>query len=396
MCSVLLFGAMCDNATDDTLAIQRALDACNYTGSVSLPAGRCCLSFPLTLHNGTALYLPAGSRLKAFPDVGRWPNTTMFNFVELRHKRDISIWGEGTIDGSGDMWWVHASATVRPRLFHMSNVANVSFQGITLTHSGAMTLSFGSPCSNVLVDRVTIVNPAVGNTDGIDMGCDGAVIQHTTVINGDDSICMKGGAKNVLVTNCSVFNGEPFPGSQFRGLAGGLVLGTSDDDSMQNITYSNCSVHGALAGIRIKYRPSQHGYVRGVRFERIRIHRPVAYAVDVLLDSNHLDDDAPARRGAAPGFARAHTVNVTDVKLLDISGELGLVPPAVCGEGKTCPRAVGRFRCTANDPCQGIALQHFNVTGFIPSSEFPAACSWNHTTGSSVDVYPVACRPPAP
>eukprot|EP00308_Calcidiscus_leptoporus_P019135 CAMPEP_0119360980 /NCGR_PEP_ID=MMETSP1334-20130426/8425_1 /TAXON_ID=127549 /ORGANISM="Calcidiscus leptoporus, Strain RCC1130" /LENGTH=39 /DNA_ID= /DNA_START= /DNA_END= /DNA_ORIENTATION= len=39
----------------------------------------------------------------------------MFNFVELRHKRDISISGEGTIDGSGDMWWVEPSATVRPR-----------------------------------------------------------------------------------------------------------------------------------------------------------------------------------------------------------------------------------------------------------------------------------------
>jgi polygalacturonase len=139
-CSVLRFGAVCDNRTDDTLAIQQTLDACNYSGTVSLPAGRTCLSFPLEMHNGTQLFLPARSRLKAFPDISRWPNSTHFNFVELRHKRDIAICGEGTIDGSGDAWWVHESATVRPRLFHMSNVHNISFRGVTLTMTGASTV----------------------------------------------------------------------------------------------------------------------------------------------------------------------------------------------------------------------------------------------------------------
>ena len=42
-----------------------------------------------------------------------------------------------------------------------------------------------------------------------------------------------------------------------------------------------CS-RSALAGVRVKFRPTQQGYVRGVVFEDIVIRNPVAYAVDVM------------------------------------------------------------------------------------------------------------------
>lgn len=165
----------------------------------------------------------------------------------MKHLRDVAVYGQGTIDGSGEGWWFDEKYNdARPRLFHMQNVRNVSFRGVTLTHSAAMTLVFISPCYDALVDGVTIYNPAVGQTDGINMGCDGAVIQNTAVTNGDDAICMKSGAKNVLVRNCTVRSGPAFPGALFPGLSGGLVLGTDDwvhdDDAMDNITYSNCTV----------------------------------------------------------------------------------------------------------------------------------------------------------
>ena len=125
----------------------------------------------------------------------------------------------------------------------MSSVCHERHACLRLTAAGAAV--FNSPCSDALIDGVTIANLAVGQTDGIDMGCDGALIQNTAVINGDDSICMKSGAKNVLVRNCSVTNGALSPHSTSDGVAGGLVLGTSDDDSMRNITYSDCNVTGA-------------------------------------------------------------------------------------------------------------------------------------------------------
>ena len=290
LCSVTHWGARCDNTTDDTMAIQRALDACAYS-VVTFPKHQTCLSFPLKFHNGTSVYLPIGARLKANPDIHRWPPcpsssahvtplpppmppmpppmppmlpppsvpsplppptslAEMCSFVEMNHMRDIVVYGEGTIDGSGEGWWFDEKFNdVRPRLFHMADMRNVSFRGVTLTHSAGMTLVFNSPCFDALVDGVTIYNPAVGQTDGIDMACDGALIQNTAITNGDDSICMKSGAKNVLVRNCTVSNGPAFPGTPFPGLAGGLVLGTSDwlheDDAIHNVTYSNCTVTGS-------------------------------------------------------------------------------------------------------------------------------------------------------
>jgi polygalacturonase len=54
------------------------------------------------------------------------------------------------------------------------------------------------------------------------------------------------------------------------------VFGTAIAPAMENITYSNCTVHGALAGIRIKFRPTQFGFVRNILFEDIRIYNPHA------------------------------------------------------------------------------------------------------------------------
>ena len=388
-CQVTDYGAACDGQTDDTLAVQRALDACaNYNGVVELPMHRTCLSFPLDFHNGTQLHVPLGATLKAYPSVVRWPNATRFNFVELKRLKDVAVFGKGTIDGSGEVWYTVPLAVLsgeRPRLFHMEHIRNVSFHGITLRHTAGGTLGFNSPCADIVVDGITIDNPSFGNTDGIDIACNGALVQNSRVVNGDDSICMKSGAKNVLVRNCSVANGKPWPGAVKPGLAGGLVLGTSDDDSMQNITYRNCTVDGALAGVRVKFRPTQHGYVRGIVFEDIIINYPVAYAVDVIMTSNHIGDGD-----------RVGSVNMTGLVLRNISGSLGFVPPSVCGAGKTCPRAVGRFNCGSGFACTGLVLEHVHVSGFNATPEYPVPCTWNNASGSGKDILPVGCTPPPP
>ena len=516
-CSVIHWGARCDNATDDTLAIQSALDACTYR-VVTFPEDRTCLSFPLRFHDGTSVSLPIGARLKAYPDTGRWaewcmsepdpdpspkpppmppfqppmppmspppsvpsppppppaPLAETCSFIEMKHLRDIAVYGQGTIDGSGEGWWFDERFDdARPRLFRMQSVRNVSFRGVTLTHSPAMTLAFISPCYDALVDGVTIYNPAVGQTDGIDMGCDGAVIQNTAVTNGDDAICMKSGAKNVLVRNCTVRSGPAFPGALFPGLSGGLVLGTDDwvheDDAIDNVTYSNCTVTyprrpsppstrqplpqarpwpcppqiptqtqvtDALAGIRIKFRPSQHGRVRGVHFEHIRIIDPVDYAVDLFLESNHIEegsaDEANRRRAGNHAYSLQHSpddlpgtgaseqtglgaglpsskassrmVSVDKITLSHIYSTLRPLSKDICDQNRgdddedTCPRAVGRFQCTPELPCSGIALQDFNAEGFVASDKYPVACTWSYATGSTStptsNVHPAVCRPP--
>ncbi len=188
---------------------------------------------------------------------------------------------------------------------------------------------------------------------------------------------------------------------------------------------------GALAGIRIKFRASQHGRVRGVRFEHIRIIDPVAYAVDLFLESNHIEagssDEAHRRRGnhanslqhspddlpgtgasdltrlwvRLPSYkASNRMVAVLEITLAHIYSTLRPLPKPICenrgnGEEQTCPRAVGRFHCTPELPCSGIALQDFNAEGFVASDKYPVPCTWSYATGSASNVHPAACRPPA-
>ena len=65
-------GAKCDNLTDDTLALQAAIDGCHDGGTVSLPSDKVCVSRGLALRNGTQLKIPEGATLKALPDPSRW------------------------------------------------------------------------------------------------------------------------------------------------------------------------------------------------------------------------------------------------------------------------------------------------------------------------------------
>ena len=74
-CGGALLAARCDGRGDATAALQAALVACaEQREALTLPAGRTCLSLPLSLPSNTRLELPAGTALKAAGPVGRWPN----------------------------------------------------------------------------------------------------------------------------------------------------------------------------------------------------------------------------------------------------------------------------------------------------------------------------------
>lgn len=236
---------------------------------------------------------------------------------------------------------------------------------------------------------MTILTPAIGETDGIDVGCDGVHIHNTTVINGDDGIVMKGSAQNVLVENCYMGSGVPYFGSPSHGTGDGIVVGTSNAD-MRNITYRNCTVEQTLRGISIKFRIAQQGLVTDLVFEDITIIEPKAYGLFLQIDANHALPPSSYPAAVAPLLLRAPTpllrsnqpgvqsVNVTNITFRHVSVRANIG---------------GVFRCLSTDPCTGIRFEHVHFSGL---NHTKASCHWRAAYGTAEDVSPPECVPLAP
>ena len=119
VCNVRDYGARGDNATEDTLAIQRALDACS-PGVTVLPAPGLYLSRALNLagKSDIEVRIAAGATLMLWPHVDSWNASGVFmdllsNAVfhpaagdvvaqrQVAITTNITITGGGVIDGQG-------------------------------------------------------------------------------------------------------------------------------------------------------------------------------------------------------------------------------------------------------------------------------------------------------
>ena len=113
------FGAAGDGQTDDTAALQRALDACGAGDCVYFPAG-VYRSGALFGHSDMELYLAEGAVLQGAEEPEAYAPrirsrfegaemecyASLLNFGTLDHTagpncRNVRIWGEGTIRGGG-------------------------------------------------------------------------------------------------------------------------------------------------------------------------------------------------------------------------------------------------------------------------------------------------------
>merc|ERR1719473_956532 len=81
-CHVAQYGAKCDGVSNDTLALQAAIDEC--AGTVALPENQTCLTHSLVLRNGSRLKIPPSAVLKAYPNAAAWDNRSLY-LMEVRN-----------------------------------------------------------------------------------------------------------------------------------------------------------------------------------------------------------------------------------------------------------------------------------------------------------------------
>ena len=176
--SVLEYGAVADGKTDNTRAIQNAIDACheNGGGTVYFPAGE-YVSTSLTIKSYVTMELDVGAVLlaKALPG----ENT----FLRGEHVEYVTIKGRGIIDCR--------LISNRGGVFTLvlRNSRNLRMEQVQVLNSSDWCLTFNG-CSHVKLLGINVID---SRKDSIDLVCCQNVQIDGVYITGskDDNICIK-------------------------------------------------------------------------------------------------------------------------------------------------------------------------------------------------------------
>ena len=322
---MLKSGAKADGKTLNTTLTNHTVDRLSQAGGGTLffPAGT-YLTGAIRLKSNITLELEAGATLLFSDNFDDY-----LPFMEVRHEgvmmksfsplisamdaENITIKGEGTLDGQGKAWWTEFfriyvdlekngmrelnkyqplwekendvealyaetnedwHGTLKRRFFRPPFIQpvrcrRVRIEGVKIINSPFWTVN-PEFCDNVVVTGVTIHNVPSPNTDGINPeSCRNVHISDCHISVGDDCITLKSGrdaqarrlgvpCENITITNCTMLSGH-----------GGVVIGSEMSGSVRKVTISNCVFDGTDRGIRIKSTRGRGGVVEDIRVSNI-------------------------------------------------------------------------------------------------------------------------------
>jgi len=296
-------GALGDGATNDTAALQKAIDTATTGGGgvVFFPPGT-YLTGSIELKSHVTLVLAPGAVLHGAADAADYPivNARWEGLEHPCHQalifannaEDIAITGSGSIIGEGKVGVLRNPRG--PTLIEPTSCNNVRISGVKLSNTGVWTLH-PTFCENVTVSNVTFDSHG-GNSDGIDPdSCEHMTIDHCTFSAGDDDIAIKSGkgqegvkvgkpSDDISVTNCTFTKGHA-----------GVALGSELSGGISNIKISNCTFGGDVEAICAKSRPGRAGYVRNVQADHLVVSVPLL----TILTNYHANPDSQGVPGDA-------------------------------------------------------------------------------------------------
>lgn len=308
------FGAAGDGETLDTAAIQQAIDACHAAGggTVLVPPGT-YLTGTVSLKSRVNLHLSAGATLLGsprredynpddiFPEnpVFSRENVTGAHLVIAYRADQVSITGEGTIDGNGAAFFeplppeeLSTSYRRKERNFSVREwrpgqmiffcrCTNVAVRDVALRNSPYWTLLLLG-CTRAQVRGLRISNPPqTPNGDGIDIDCCRQVtVSDCIITSGDDSITLRDHSRllgehaqpcsDVAISNCVLST----PCNAVR-------VGVGDGE-IRDCILSNLVIRDSRTGINMVGAYSERA-AHGAVIENIRF---VNIIMDVVMPLN--------------------------------------------------------------------------------------------------------------
>lgn len=248
--NILSEGAKGDGKTLNTQVIQETIDKCSAHGggTIYFPpgtflTGSIILKSHVTLDLGKGAVLLGSKNLNdytpvqpAFVALRTAEPTRQLIFAE--GQEDISITGEGTIDGQGAAFIVQGKGgegTKRPHVLQLINCRDVTLEGIRMIQSGAW-MQHLLACEGLQIRGLRIYNHSSYNNDGLDIdGCKNVTISDCIIDSDDDGLVLKSTSprlcENVTISNCVISSH-----------CNAIKLGTESTGGFRNIAISNCVV----------------------------------------------------------------------------------------------------------------------------------------------------------
>jgi len=326
-------GAVGDGKTLCTSAIQQAIDRCAAQGggTVVLPAGT-WLTGTVYMESNITVVLDKGCTLlgsRKHEDYGqpraataagaKPPDFRPATILAGTDLQNVTIRGEGTIDGQGDAFRDKKKA--RPKNIYLQRCRNVTVEGIGLRSAGSWMQHYRQ-CEGLTIRKIDVFNHVAYNNDGLNVdSCRNVRIEDCRVDSDDDAIVLKSltldPCRNVVVRNCTVSSH-----------CNAIKMGTESGGGFQDITVSDCQVYSprtskkiygaqrGLAGIALEIVDG--GALRNVTVEKVRID---GVSVPVFLRLG----DRGRRYGdksAKPGVGTFQNVALRDITAKNTS-EIG-------------------------------------------------------------------------
>lgn len=350
--SVTDFGGKGDGVTLNTEAFAKAIGALSEKGGghIVVPSG-IWLTGPVEFRSHIDLHLEKGAVL-LFSDDPYLYKVIDSNFEGLDTRRcipqlyangchDISITGEGTIEGNGDGWRLLKKSKVstsewkshignypdgvlsedgkewypdtafkeimerkdrdqntlagpvdedaarrwfRPVMVQFENCANVLLEGCTFQNSPCWNIH---PvfCRNVIVKEITIRAPYWSqNGDGIDIdACENVILADSVFDVGDDAVCIKSGKNEdgrrhgIPCRNLVIAGCTVYHGH------GGFVVGSEMSGGVNNVFVTGCTFLGTDVGFRFKSTRGRGGIVENIWLQNTVMKDIVAAAISFNL-----------------------------------------------------------------------------------------------------------------
>ena len=445
-CDPRAYGAVADGTTDNTLAIQTAIDNCASTGGgiVPITGGGTFVTGPIALRSHIHLQVDGGTVLKNTNDHSRYQPAFIgypFQFandpaatgtgpslpgkpeamISAFNVTDVGIIGTGTVDGSGGdpaagptadnpgalSWWALAGTVrgltsypgfpdiptsnglPRPWLIEFYNASNVTVRGITATNSPMWNLGLryvnGASVSNYIV-RTASDSP---NTDGIDLvGASNITLANLDIATGDDNVAIKSGLPGIPAGAyyAPPYNLPRIPTSNVTVV--NSVFGTGHGLSVGSETVNGINT---IRANNITFRGTDNGF-------RIKTGRDRGNQIYGITMSNLTMVDVPTPLSISAYYPTVPTATQGDI-VQPITAEPYIHDVTITNLNATNPGTVRATNTTGGlvlglpeSPVVNLSLNHVHISAAKPT--YMRLRNVANSTCSDVVIAPLATGSP--